>query len=320
MTAQPYLYVPVPPVPPRPPVLTLIGSSIRPPDTLDEGQALFKLGSDEIDLLPGDLQTELRARQGANWVRGITYAPEMQAAAEVRDQADFTSVDAPALAQPAGVTAVGGSGGTLTLLSTQHYQVTAVNANGETTAAAAVAVTLTGAQNAAVVSWDAVADTAQYRIYGRSGTLGLLATVGPFSEEAATASWTDTGAASPGAVVPVANTTGGPGTYPAMPFVYYAPPLVLVTVTVSSFGWSAYDYKGRAMRWLELAKFAAIEREFEQGILAQAKGYPNNYLSQSGVVVDLTPGTVPDAAGALAILQKALAEGRGRAGHDPCSA
>lgn len=57
----------------------------------------FSLDSAQMGLLPSELATEIRAAQGDEWVRGISYLPENATAATVRDPGDTTTVDNPAL-------------------------------------------------------------------------------------------------------------------------------------------------------------------------------------------------------------------------------
>jgi hypothetical protein len=82
------------------------------------------------------------------------------------------------------------------------YAVTAVTPYGETTPSNAMAITVPE-QGAAELSWQPVAGAQGYRVYGRSGSLGLLATVSKTS-------FTDDGSTLPGAAAPSANTAGSP--------------------------------------------------------------------------------------------------------------
>jgi hypothetical protein len=131
--------LPIPATPPQPPQLTLIGSSVNPsnatdPATLPNGPTPALLAK-----LSAALKSELAQHKAEDWVRGITYAPENHFGVEVRDPQDFTSVDLPALPAPTGLVATPHiTGGTLAA-ATYSYQVTAVNANGETTALASPA-------------------------------------------------------------------------------------------------------------------------------------------------------------------------------------
>src|ERR1039458_7939477 len=56
---------------------------------------------------------------------------------------------------------------------------------------------------------------------------------------------------------------------------------------------AAGKFVSRATRLLESATPEAIGSEFSTGLKAQAASYPNNYLQNSGSVVDLTPGGGP---------------------------
>lgn len=277
---------------------------MRPDGVTDPSDPSQDIGPLLADL-PPELRAELAARKGEPWVRGFTYAPEQHGAGWLRDRCDGTTYDYTALPAPYGLAAAAtAAGGTLPAV-THSYQVTAVNNNGETTAR--TAITIANALNDAnVLTWDETSDGVTYKVYGRvAGSIGLLATVGPFGE-GVTPTWTDTGAGAPGAAPPSSNTTGGSGLYTNLPIVAYVPFLVEVMDTCSAFGFEARDFKGRALRWLENAKFAALEHEFWTGTLAQAEGYPNNYLANATFTTDLTPGTVPSISRGLQILQDAL--------------
>jgi hypothetical protein len=119
----------------------------------------------------------------------------------------------PALAPPSSVALTSsGTGGTLSP-GTYAYQVTAVNANGETTALPAVEVEATEPGSSVRVTWQPVQATATYNVYGRvPGSLGKLAGVGPFAAQAPL-EYIDTGASTPAASrpPPSSNTTAGPG-------------------------------------------------------------------------------------------------------------
>src|SRR5581483_319407 len=153
---------------------------------------------------------------------------------------------------------------------------------GETTALAAVTAAVTGPTGSVVLTWNKVESSDSnialtYKVYGRvGGSIGLIATVGPFDADQA-ATYTDTGSPAPGAAPPGSNTTGGPGTYTNLPIVTVVPYLVVVEDWCSSFGWEERDFRGRALRLLESAKHQALEKEFWTGTFAQAKGYPNPY-------------------------------------------
>lgn len=271
------LFAPVPAIPPKPPGLGLLASAIRPTDT-------------------------------ERWQQGFTWAPENRYQAELRDACDGTTVDAPALNAPTGLVAVPAiTGGTLAA-ATYSYQLTAVNANGQTTALPAVTATvLSGTTGSVALTWPAEADGLTYKVYGRvAGSIGLLATVGPFDPDNPPA-YTDTGTPAPGAAVPGSNTTGGPGNYGNAPVQQVVPPLIVVEDSCSAWGWQERDFKGRATRLLENAESQALEREFWTGTLATAFGYPNHFLAD-GTAVDVTPGTVPSVERGMQLLAEALAQ------------
>jgi hypothetical protein len=108
---------------------------------------------------------------------------------------------------------------------------------------------------------------------------------------------------------PCLNTTDDEGVE-NLPFVNFVPFLIVVEDTLSTFGWSERDFKGRALRLLDNATPNAVETEFWNGTQAQASGWPNNYLVNhgDGVWVDLTPGGgPPSVTRGLAILEDYLA-------------
>lgn len=302
-----YTPVVVPAIPPRPPQLTLLGSAIRPDDTSDPSSSAP--GSEALAHLPADLRAELDERKGAMWTRGITYAPENHFAATVRDPCDNTTVDRPAIPAPLGLVATAHiTGGTLAA-ATYTYEVTAVNGNGETTASTAVTATTTGSTGSVTLSGVETVDGATYNVYGRvGGSIGLIASgLGPFDPESPF-TYTDTGTPAPGAAAPSSNTTGGAGSYANLATVTAIPYLIEVEDSCSSWGFEERDFKGRALRLLENATPQAIEHEFWTGMLAQAKGYPNNYLANAASYSDLTPGAGPPSiARGQQLLQDALA-------------
>ncbi len=298
----------VPAIPPRPPQVSLLGSAILPDDTADPTSSAPT--SEQLAALPSDLRAELAAREGEMWVRGFTYAPENHGAATIRDRCDYSTPNLAELPTPTGLALAHVAGGTVPN-ETVSYQVTALNANGETTPCTVVTLA-TGAIGSVVLTWNKVEDyvetsyTPQYNVYGRvGGSIGLLATVGPF-DDFEVATWTDTGAATPGAAPPGSNTTGGPGPYSNPAINLLVPFLIEVADSCSTFGWSERDFKGRALRWLDNATPEAIEREFWGGALAQAKSYPNNYLTNPDSVINLTPVSTPSVNRGLQILQDAL--------------
>jgi hypothetical protein len=306
--ASPYLQAAVvPAIEPRPPQVTLLGSSVKPDNTSDPASSAPD--ADQLAALPAELRAELSERKGEMWVRGLTYQPENHFAAWPRDRCDFTTVDYAELPAPSGLALERINGGTVSA-ATHEYQVTAIDANGHTTPCTLVSITL-GSIGSVVLTWQPVADGVQYGVYGRTGgSIGLLAIVGPFDNDE-TPTYTDTGAASPGAVPPVTNTTGGPGTYTNLPIITYVPFVIDVVDTCSSFGFEEHDFKGRVARLCDNATPQALERELWGGYLAQAKSYPNNYLTNDSdpVFQDLTPGSgPPSVARGLQILQDALAQ------------
>ena len=316
MTVFPGVVVPA--IPPRPPQLSLLNSSIKPDETSDPSiNGLGEVPADQLGRLPDRLRAELEERIGEGWVRGFTYAPENHWPAEVRDPCDFTSIDLPALSTPTGLAAVGAiTGGTLAA-ATYSYQVSAINANGETVASSIVTgVVASGTTGSVALTWNALADTTQarysgaaqqYKIYGRvGGSIGLIATVGPFAA-GATPSYTDTGTPAPGAPPPASNTTAGPGSYTNLPINVIVPYLLMVEDECSTWGLDERDFKGRALRLLENAQHQALEKEFWTGALATAKGWPNRFLADANVT-DLTPGGgPPSVTRGQQILQDALA-------------
>lgn len=301
------LPVVVPAVPPKPPPLSLIGSSVRPGNGSDPANPVFEIAGEHLAMLPDEVRAELQARKGEAWTRGITYAPENHYAVENRSGYDNTSVDEQALPAPTGLALVAHTGGGTVSAAAHAYQVTAVNANGETTALAAATIT-PGAIGTVTLTWNPTADGVTYNVYGRvAGSIGLLATVGPFDPDSPP-TYTDTGTPAPGAAPPVSNTTGGVGPYGNLPIVTCVPWLVLAEDSCSTFGFEERDFKGRALRLLENATPQALEREFWTGALAQASGWPNNYLTNAVSYTDLTPGgTPPSVARGQQILQDALA-------------
>lgn len=298
----------VPAIPPKGPPLSLIASSVHPDNGSDPANPIFELADEQLALLPDDLRAELDARKGDSWTRGITYAPENHYAVENRSGYDETSVDEAALPAPTGLAGTPSAAGGTLAAGVKSYQVTAVNANGETTALAAITVTTTGSTGSVALTWNPTADGVTYNLYGRiGGSIGLLAAVGPFDPDNPPA-FVDTGADAPGVAPPVSNTTGGVGPYGNLPIVTCIPWLVDAQDSCSSWGFEERDFKGRAQRLLENATPQALEREFWTGALAQAAGWPNNYLTNPASYDDLTPGgTPPSVARGQQILQDYLA-------------
>jgi hypothetical protein len=93
-----------------------------------------------------------------------------------------------------------------------------------------------------------------------------------------------------------------------LPVVVAIPYLVLVEDSCSAFGFESRDFKGRATRLLENAKYKAVEKEFWTGALAKAAGWPNAYLAAE-TAIDVTPGAgAASLERGLAALQEALQE------------
>jgi hypothetical protein len=266
--------VPVKPVLPPPPFLSLVDSSPF-----------------------GDVG------DGDEWTGGFAYQPESHSGGEVRDPCDNSSMDIPALGTPATPTATPAiTGGTLTAAASPYeYELVALDANGSTLPSAPVVVSIpSGTTGSVLLSGPTIEFATSYSIYGRkAGSIGLLVAglTGSYTEDGVpgTWSWTDTGAATPGAVPPIADTTGGKGQYTNLPVVTFYPFIVAAEDSCSPFGFQEHDYKGRATRLVNLASRAQIEKEFWTGIYAQAGSYPNNYLANSSDpnFVNITPGSGP---------------------------
>lgn len=233
------------------------------------------------------------------WTGGFAYAPENQQAAVLADPCGQT-IDLPAVAPPVVAAAPSNAGGTLTHAASPYdYVVTAVNANGESLPSTAVTPTIAaGTTGSVVLTWPAISTASSYRVYGRaSGSVGLLATV-------TNPTYTDTGAASPGAAPPGADTTAGPGNYTNLPLVKHVPFLIQVEDECSTWGWEERDFVGRALRLLDNATPNAIERElwlgaFAQNTLTGPMAGSNAFFTQSATAanggsgvaaVDLSPG------------------------------
>lgn len=268
------------PSPPKPPVLSLVSAC-----------AAVNPWTDDTD---------------GRWTGGFAYAPENRYAGEIRDPCDYVTDDVPALPAPVLIVADlvdTGTGGTLAANTAYAYVATFVNANGQTTGSTEQAITTGGGAGTHTVTITAPLPDGSSEegitvdVYGRiHGSLGLIAQgIVPTGSESAGYTWTwiDTGAAAPAAAVPSSNTTAGPGNYVNAAVVTYYPWLVVVEDACSSWGFEERDFKGRATRLLESATPEAIGSEFSTGLKAQAASYPNNYLQNSGSVVDLTPGGGP---------------------------
>lgn len=112
---------------------------------------------------------------------------------------------------PTGLVATpSGSGGTLTA-ATYHYEVTAVNAYGETPPSASVPAVTSGTTSSVGLAWTAVVGAASYNVYRGTGAGALM-----IEANVGTNSYTDTGAVTPGGgSPPVADTTASVQTYEA---------------------------------------------------------------------------------------------------------
>jgi hypothetical protein len=286
-----WLPVPVPAIVPEGPQLSLRKSAVQPHDLAD--QRIQDIDAETLRSLPQDLQLELSARASTGpagreaWTRGFTWAPENRYPAEARAACDYSTIDAPALPAPQGLaTTPSLTGGTLTA-ATYTYEITAVRGTGETTPGTAVTAVVTGVSGSVALSWDVEGDL-RYRVYGRvAGSLGLLATVGPFDPEGTAPTYIDTGASTPGAAAPTQNTTGGPGYYSNQAIQVCIPWVLVAEDSCSTFGFDQRDFKGRATRLLDNGQDYGLENEFWTGTLAQAQGWPNQYLTQ--ITNDLTP-------------------------------
>jgi hypothetical protein len=103
------------------------------------------------------------------------------------------------------------SGGTITA-GTYRYVVTAINANGETTASNEQTIVTTGSTSTVTVTWAAVTGATGYKLYktaagGGTGTELLYKTVGVVTSDI------DTSPGAPAGAFPTVNTAGTPGVY-----------------------------------------------------------------------------------------------------------
>ena len=125
------------------------------------------------------------------------------------------SVTSDNLDTPTGLQGSSASTGGALASATYTYQVSAIGKGGTETVATTVLTVVVASitsTNAVTLSWNAVQGAIGYRIYGRTGTLGLVTTVG-----GATVSFTDTGALSPDSAVNPIQSPAGLGT-PASTF------------------------------------------------------------------------------------------------------
>ena len=120
-----------------------------------------------------------------------------------------TAIDLGGLAAPTGLAlSTATTGGTLAASTAYSYQVTALNAVGQTLASALVSLTTgsTTSTNTITATWNPVYGATSYSIYGRvSGSIAEIANV-------TTTSYTDTGSVTPSGALPTENTTGAVGT------------------------------------------------------------------------------------------------------------
>lgn len=118
------------------------------------------------------------------------------------------------------------------------------------------------------------------------------------------------------------TTVDDPFTPPNEPSVLCQPWTAFTKFTLTSLDWEAEDFLDRANEQLDAAVPAAIESEFWDGTLAQANGWPNNYLTNiTNPAQNLTPGATTISNGTavsvvqgLGILQTALRKGIGGQG------
>lgn len=105
------------------------------------------------------------------------------------------------------------TGGTITA-GTYRYVLTAINANGETTASNEQTITTTGSTSTVTVTWTAVTGATGYKLYktaagGATGTELLYKTVGAVTSDI------DTSPGSPTGAFPTQNTASNSGVYVA---------------------------------------------------------------------------------------------------------
>ena len=114
-------------------------------------------------------------------------------------QAGAAGILTPVMAAPT----TSASGGVLAA-ATYSYRISAINANGETTAAVAQTIAALGSSSSNILTWSASAGATGYRVYGRTaGAERLIAQVG------AVLTYTDTGLQTPTYAPPASNTTSG---------------------------------------------------------------------------------------------------------------
>lgn len=282
---------------------------------------------------PTSLPTSIfGATTKSRWTGGFAYAPENQAAAGLADPCG-AELDIPSVAVPVANAVASTAAGTLAA-GTYHYFVTAVTANGEGLPSADASAVL-GATGEITLTW-ALTSTliASFNVYrgttsSSSAAVILGSVTAPaYNEDAPlTVTFVDNGSLTPGAThPPTTDGTGGPGYYLNLPQVAFIPFLVQAEDSCSAFGWEARDFVGRALRLLDNATPAAVEREFWLGNFAQTiySSLPadvqaigaNAFLTQSGtpssggsalVPQDLTPASPPSITRGIQILEDYLA-------------
>jgi hypothetical protein len=315
------LPVVVPAIPPEPPQLSLLNSALRPDKTSDPALAtLDTITPEQMAKLPDDVRLELEAQKGDAWTRGITYAPENHWETYLRDACDTTTDDRPALFAPRGLKLTEKAAEGTLAAEAHEFQVTAINANGETTALAAKSITL-AAEGAVLLTWEKVSDTATYHVFQTKGATGkplrlksgakTLVVAAPVEETTLTVTYLATGTATEeaGKEKPATNTTGGTGAYTNLASVEAYPYVLQVEDFCTTLGFDARDFAGRAERLLQNGQHKAIEKEFWAGALATKENYPNKFLASEGLATNITPKTgTPSASRGLQLLQEALQE------------
>ena len=158
------------------------------------------------------------------------------------------------ISTPAGLAVTSSTTGGTLVPGTYEYQISAVNANGETLATSPVTSVLAGSTStfSTTLTWDAVPLATGYNVYGRvSGSLGLITTIG-----AGTLTFTDTGAVTP-------NTTKQPITSPA------DLPTPISTFTVEVYNTSqstSYPVESFQCSLTDFTNSSGMETELEQAI------------------------------------------------------
>ena len=186
-------------------------------------------------------------RTGANWTP-TDPRPDYRytlGAQQISWLPEGSTAYQPALAPPAGVTPVAAATGGALASGTYAYQVTAVNANGETTAGAPETIQVTGPDGSVTVTWKPVLAAVTYNVYGRAaGSPTKLAQAGPFGP-GVQPTYVDTGAVAPGPESPPAvNTTAGPAPVSAdgdlSAEVAAVPQIALATVAGQPWRWERW--------------------------------------------------------------------------------